>query len=153
EVVARDFILKDKPDIVINVIDATNLERGMYLTSQLLEMGSKVILALNMMDEAKAKNIEIDIKKLSKNLGVPVVATIASKRIGLDDLLEQSISYISKEENQKAIESYGEDLDKEILHILQLLDGLSFDYPKKWLAVKLLERDSDILNYIKTKVQ
>ena len=152
EVVARDFILKDKPDLVINVVDATNLERGMYLTSQILEMGTKVILALNMMDEAKAKNIEIDIKKLSNNLGLPVVATIASKRQGLDILLEESISYINKESNQKSIESYGDDLDKEILHIESILAGSSFDYPNKWLAIKILEGDIDVLNYIKEKL-
>ena len=149
EVVARDFILKGKPDIVINVIDATNIERGMYLTTQLLEMGTKIVLALNMMDEAKAKNIEIDIHKLSKNLGVPVVATIASKRNGLDELLEKSISYISKETNQKSIESYGETIDKELQGILNLLDGSSFEYPNSWLAIKLLEGDLETFNYIK----
>ena len=149
EVVARDFILKDKPDIVINVIDATNIERGMYLTTQLLEMGTKIILALNMMDEAKARNIEIDIKNLSRDLGIPIVATIASKRKGLDLLLEESITYINREANQKSIDSYGEDIDKEISHILKLLEGSSFEYPNKWLAVKLLEGDVDVLNYIK----
>ncbi|NLY45774.1 MAG: ferrous iron transport protein B [Tissierella sp.] len=153
EVVARDFILKDNPDVVINVVDATNLERGMYLTTQLLEMGTKIILVLNMMDEAKAKNIEIDIKKLSKNLGVPVVATVASKRKGLDMLLEESISYINKEANQRSIKSYGDYMDKEILHIENILEGSNFDYPKKWLAIKLLEGDMDVLNYIEKNVQ
>lgn len=148
EVVARDFILKDKPDLVINVVDATNLERGMYLTSQLLEMNTKIILVLNMMDEAKTKNIEIDINKLSKNLGVPVVATIASKRKGLDLLLKESISYINKEANQKSIESYGDNINKEILHIENILEGFSLDYPNKWLAIKLLEGDVDLLTYI-----
>ena len=123
EVVARDFILKDKPDIVINVIDVTNIERGMYLTTQLLEIGTKIVLALNMMDEAKAKNIEIDIKKLSKNLGVPVIATIASKKKGLDELLETSINYIDSISTQKTIKSYGENIEKEIQSILKVLAG------------------------------
>ncbi|HLR22061.1 MAG TPA: FeoB small GTPase domain-containing protein, partial [Tissierellaceae bacterium] len=79
EVVARDYILKEHPDIVINVVDATSIERNLYLTTQLLEMGTKVVLALNMMDEAKAKDIQIDLDNLSKNLGIPVVATVASK--------------------------------------------------------------------------
>lgn len=148
EVVARDFILKDKPDIVINVIDATNIERGMYLTTQLLEMGTKVVLALNMMDEAKAKNIEINIDKLSKNLGLPVVATIASKKKGLNELIEKSISYMDKTPNQKTIHSYGEEIDLEINHIMDLLNGSTYDYPNKWIAVKLLENDLTILKYL-----
>ena len=149
EVVARDFILKDKPDIVINVIDVTNIERGMYLTTQLLEIGTKIVLALNMMDEAKAKNIEIDIKKLSKNLGVPVIATIASKKKGLDELLETSINYIDSISTQKTIKSYGENIEKEIQSILKVLDESKFEYPNSWIALKLLEGDLTILNYIK----
>jgi ferrous iron transport protein B len=89
EVVSRDFILKGNPDVVINVIDATNIERNLYLTTQILEMDTKVILALNMMDEAKAKNIHIDLKSLSKKLGVPIVPTIALKEKGLDELLKK----------------------------------------------------------------
>lgn len=152
EVVARDFILKDKPDLVINVIDATNLERGLYLTSQLLEMGTKVVLALNMMDEARAKNIEIDLDKLSKNLGLPVVATVASKRKGLVELLQTSIDYIDSSSKQKTITSYGENIDKEIHNILNLLDGSELDYPNGWLSVKLLEGDSDIEAYLEENI-
>lgn len=79
EMVARDFILKGNPDVVINVVDATNLERNLYLTSQILEMGTKVIIALNMMDEARTMMIDIDIEDLSKRLGIPVIPIIASK--------------------------------------------------------------------------
>ncbi len=152
EVIARDFILKDKPDLVINVIDATNLERGLYLTSQLLEMGAKTILALNMMDEAKVKNIEIDLERLSKNLGLPVVSTIASKRKGLDELLQASIDYIDSSSRQNTITSYGENIDKEIHSILSLLDGSNLDYPDRWLAVKLLEGDSELETYIEENI-
>lgn len=152
EVIARDFILKDKPDLVINVIDATNLERGLYLTTQLLEMGAKTILALNMMDEAKVKNIEIDLERLSKNLGLPVVSTIASKRKGLDELLQASIDYIDSSSRQNTITSYGENIDKEIHSILSLLDGSNLDYPDRWLAVKLLEGDSELETYIEENI-
>ncbi|MDR7869766.1 MAG: ferrous iron transport protein B [Tissierellaceae bacterium] len=152
EVVARDYILKDKPDVVINVIDATNIDRGLYLTTQLLEMGTKIILALNMMDEAKAKNIEIDLKKLSENLGVPVVATIASKKKGLHELLDISIDHIDKTSGQKSITSYGENIDKEINSIVELLDGANLEYPSKWIALKLLERDSGVHKYIRSNI-
>ena len=86
EVVARDFILKEKPDLVINVVDATNIERNLYLTTQLLEMEVNVIIALNMMDETQNMGIKIDIDSLSEQLGVPIIPTIASRLKGIDDL-------------------------------------------------------------------
>lgn len=97
EMVARDFILKGNPDVVINVVDATNIERNLYLTSQLLEMGVKVIVVLNMIDEAEAKNIQFGIKTLSKKLGVPVVTTAASKRKGIKELIEEIVRVIDGE--------------------------------------------------------
>src|SRR5699024_163806 len=109
EIVARDFLLKDNPDIVINVVDATNIERNLYLTTQLLEMGTKVVLALNMMDEAKAKAIEIDMDRLSKKLGIPIVATVASKRKGLEELLKKATDYFNKEQKITKID-YGKDI-------------------------------------------
>ena len=83
EIVARNYILKDKPDVVINVVDATNLERNLYLTTQLIEMGANVVIALNMIDQAEALNIEIDTNKLSKRLGVPIIKKSALKNIGI----------------------------------------------------------------------
>ena len=83
EIVARNYILKDKPDVVINVVDATNLERNLYLTTQLIEMGANVVIALNMIDQAEALNIEIDTNKLSKRLGVPIIKTSALKNRGI----------------------------------------------------------------------
>ncbi|HBN94787.1 MAG TPA: ferrous iron transporter B, partial [Firmicutes bacterium] len=86
EVVAREFILTGNPDVVINVVDATNIERNLYLTTQLLEMGAKVVVALNMVDEAEARQISVDEKALSRRLGIPVIPTVASKRKGIDEL-------------------------------------------------------------------
>lgn len=151
EVVARDYILKGNPDIVINVVDATNIERNLYLTTQLIEMGTKVIVALNMMDEAKQKNIEIDICALSKGLGVPVIATIASKSKGLDDLIERSIQYFSEEKSSRTNFSYGEDIDNEIESIKSILVNSDLEYPVKWIAVKLLENDKEIYTLIEDK--
>lgn len=151
EVVARDYIIKGNPDIVINVVDATNIERNLYLTTQLLEMGIKVIIALNMMDEAKIKNIEIDLEKLSKSLGVPVIATVAAKRKGVNDLIEKAISSINDGISNQSQISYGENIDKEIEIFKGLLEGSTFEYPNNWIAIKVLEGDQDILNHIKDK--
>ena len=91
EVVARDYILKEKPEVVINVVDASNIERNLYLTVQLLELGTNVVLALNMMDSAKNKGIHIDSDELSKRLGIPVIETVATKKEGIDKLIEESL--------------------------------------------------------------
>ena len=151
EVVARDYIIKGNPDVVINVVDATNISRNLYLTTQLLEMGTKVIIALNMMDEAKVKNIEIDLEDLSSGLGVPVIATIAAKRKGIDALMDKAISMIKEELPNYTHISYGEDIDKEIDILKGLLEGSDFEYPNDWIAIKALEGDKDILNHIKSK--
>ena len=151
EVVARDFILKGNPDVVINVIDATNIERNLYLTTQLLEMGTKVIIALNMMDEAKLKHIDVDLKKLSSELGVPVIGTIAAKKKGLEDLIKESISYIDKNPASHTTFSYGEDIDKELNKLKDSLDDSNLGYPADWIAIKLLEGDQEIYKLIKEK--
>ncbi len=147
EIVARDFVLKGNPEVVINVIDATNIKRNLYLTVQLLEMGANVVLALNMMDEAKAKEINIDINKLSDRLNVPIVETSASKKIGIDELLKVTVENISRKANSLDI-SYGEEIDEEIKNIENLLENKDFPYPKRWLAIKILENDKDIVSLV-----
>ena len=151
EVVSRDFILKGNPDIVINVIDATNIERNLYLTSQLLEMNTKVILALNMMDEAKAKNIQIDLDGLSVRLGIPIIPTIALKEKGLEELLEATHNHIHEPDYISKDIDYGEKIEDEIEEVANLLHDLNLDYPPYWTALKVLEKDSDILNLLKEK--
>ena len=147
EIVARDFVLKGNPDVVINVIDATNIKRNLYLTVQLLEMGANVVLALNMMDEAKAKEINIDINKLSDRLNVPIVETSASKKIGIDELLKVTVENIGRKSKYLDI-SYGEEIDEEIKNIEKLLENKDFPYPKRWLAIKILENDKDIVSLV-----
>ncbi|NMA86600.1 MAG: ferrous iron transport protein B [Tissierellia bacterium] len=144
EIVARNFILKENPDIVINVVDATNIERNLYLTTQLLEMGAKVIVALNMIDEAEERNIRFDIKALSQKLGAPVVPTIASKNKGIDELIKNSVSLMEKDIDYKTNISYGESIDKEIEKIKKFLVNQELEYPNDWIAVKLLEGDEYI---------
>ncbi|WP_416198949.1 MAG: ferrous iron transport protein B [Sporanaerobacter sp.] len=144
EIVARDFILKGNPDVVINVVDATNIERNLYLTTQLLEMKAKVVVALNMIDEAQERNINFDIEALSKELGVPIVPTIASKRKGIDELIKMSIELIDKDIKPNVKISYGEDIDREIKNLERLLNNKNFEYPSQWIAIKLLEGDKYI---------
>ena len=148
EIVARDFILKGNPDVVINVVDATNIERNLYLTTQLLEMGSKVVIALNMIDEAEERNIQFNIKKLSEKLGVPVIPTIASKRKGMDELIKSSIVLMNKKAEHKNPISYGNDIDKEIEKINKFLIHEDFEYPSSWIAIKLLEGDQSIVQLV-----
>lgn len=149
EIVARNYILKDKPDVVINVVDATNLERNLYLTTQLIEMGATVVIALNMIDQAEALNIEIDTNKLSKRLGVPIIKTSALKNRGIEELIETSI-HLKK--NEKLINiNYGEDIEDEIKTLSSLLETYKnkLEFPVNWTALKLLENDE----YIKDKIK
>ncbi|WP_411680280.1 ferrous iron transport protein B [Clostridium thailandense] len=151
EVVARDFILKDKPNVVINVIDASNIERNLYLTMQLLETGAKVILALNMMDEAKNKNIQIDIDKLSKLLSIPVVTTIATKGEGINELVKKAVALGNEKKNSVYKIDYGKDIEKEaeVLQKALLESAATLEYPADWTAIKLLENDE----YIKRRIE
>ena len=149
EIVARNYILKDKPDVVINVVDATNLERNLYLTTQLIEMGANVVIALNMIDQAESLNIEIDTNKLSKRLGVPIIKTSALKNRGIEELIETSI-HLKK--NEKLINiNYGEDIENEIKNLSSLLETYKnkLEFPVNWTALKLLENDE----YIKDKIK
>ena len=149
EIVARNYILMDKPDVVINVVDSTNLERNLYLTTQLIEMGANVVIALNMIDQAEALNIEIDTNKLSKRLGVPIIKTSALKNRGIEELIETSI-YSKK--NEKLINiNYGEDIENEIKNLSSLLETYKnkLEFPVNWTALKLLENDE----YIKDKIK
>ncbi|HII4440791.1 ferrous iron transport protein B [Clostridium perfringens] len=149
EIVARNYILKDKPDVVINVVDATNLERNLYLTTQLIEMGANVVIALNMIDQAESLNIEIDTNKLSKRLGVPIIKTSALKNRGIEELIETSIH---SKKNEKLINiNYGEDIENEIKNLSYLLETYKnkLEFPVNWTALKLLENDE----YIKDKVK
>lgn len=153
EVVARDFILKDNPDVVINVVDSTNIERNLYLTMQILETGAKVVLALNMMDEAKNKNIEIEVKKLSELLNIPVVPTIATKGIGLKELVDEAVKFGQNKEHKSYDIDYGKEIKNEVKVIENAIanSGAKLDYPSAWTAIKLIENDEYINKYIGEK--
>lgn len=153
EIVARNFILQDNPDVVINVIDATNIERNLYLTVQMMEMGANIMLALNMMDEADSRGIKIDSKKLSKKMGIPIVRTIATKSEGLEELMDAAVEVTGKH-SEPVILDYGPIINKEIESLKKVLSPYSdkLDYPIHWVAIKLLEKDSYMIELIKEKL-
>lgn len=150
EIIARDCIMKDNPNVVINVVDATNIERNLYLTIQMIEMGANVVVALNMIDEAKQKQIVYDIEALSSMLGVPVIPTVASKGEGMDELIEASIQAYDQS-GKISILDYGDELNQLIASVKYLLIPYKgkLDYPIEWVAVKLLENDA----YMQSAIQ
>jgi ferrous iron transport protein B len=141
EVVAREFVLTGNPDVVINVVDATNIERNLYLTTQLLEMGAKVVVALNMVDEAETRQIRLDEKTLAQRLGVPVIPTVASRRQGVDELMSAAARVMQAPLNGHVHLSYGQVVDQKVAELRAFLAEGDLAYPPGWLAVKLLEGD------------
>ncbi|MBT9831217.1 ferrous iron transport protein B [Clostridium baratii] len=149
EVVARDYILKEKPEVVINVVDASNIERNLYLTVQLLELGTNVVLALNMMDSAKSKGIHIDSDELSKRLGIPVIETVATKKEGIDKLIEEALKV---QGNPKKNINLSKKIVENIDIIKEKIDSKeNLDYSSEWISLKLLENDSSIKKYLEEK--
>ena len=146
ERIARDFLLHEKPACVLDIVDASNLERNLYLTFQLQEIGIPLVIALNMMDVAQARGHVIDARKLSELLGAPVVPTVGNKGKGKQEVKEAIVNTYKNTENRSFRIDYGEKLES----ILGLLEkklsenlNISASYPARWLAVKLMENDSE----------
>jgi ferrous iron transport protein B len=156
EVVARNFILEGKPDVVVDIVDASNLERNLYLTVQLIELEANLVVALNMMDVAKSRGYEISIDHLTQELGAPVVPMIATRRKGHNELLQVIASVFEGSITPKRIKPYyGSELEAHIAELEQVItqdEELSQRFPLRWLAIKLLEEDSEILREIGAKV-
>ena len=154
ERVASDYLIREKPDIVINVIDSTALERNLFLTLQLIELGVPLVIALNQADTAKKKGLIVSSGKLSEFLGVPVVQTIATKGLGVQELvgvcLEVSDGNIVKFRPAGADKlRYAEPVEQRIKKLSGLLTGLKLPYPERYAAIKLLENDAEIIKDIK----
>ncbi len=146
EVVARDFLVNEKPSMIVDIVDASNLERNLYLAVQFMEMGAPVTIALNMMDVAKKRGIEIDHKKLSKLLKIPVVPTIARSGEGKKELLQTIAASVDNKAETLKI-SYGQDIDTAIDEMASLIESSNFltgKYNARWVAIKYLENDSQI---------
>lgn len=147
EIIARDFILQERPGMVVAVVDAANLERNLYLVCQLLELGMPVIIALNMADTARRHGVEIDVRKLSQQLhGIPVIETVGNRGIGIETL-KGAITRMPSTRQHEPVVHYGEELESEISQLQSLIDtdsSLVRKYSARWLALKLLENDQDI---------
>lgn len=151
EIVARNFIIEEHPDVVVHVVDSSNLERNLYLATQLMEMGTRLVLAFNMSDVAKQRGYEIDIDKLSELIRCPIVETVGNKGKGIDPLLDVIIKTAasSKQENAAPVIQYGSEIEAEVELITGQVDcehDFVKKYGKRWLAVKLLEQDKEILD-------
>ena len=149
EIIARDYLVHEKPDLVINVVDATNLERNLYLTMQLMELGLPVVMALNIFDEAEAKGYRIDVQGIEKMLGVTVVPTAATKNRGTKELLEAALRTAGNPSSHRPKQlSYGEDIEAAIEGMAVSLQEkhpvLANRYPLRWLACKLMEGDAEV---------
>ena len=152
ELVARRYIIEEKPDVMVDVIDANNLERSLYLATQFMELEVPLVLALNMSDEAKNRGFEFDLKKLSELIGVPIVPTVGNKRIGMQELLSQSIDLAQNTRKRERITiNYGRDIEAELESLTQLVQEegkFTGRYNSRWLAIKLLENDREIVEKI-----
>jgi ferrous iron transport protein B len=145
EIISRDYIALGHPDVVINVVDATSLERNLFFTLQLLEMGIPLVLSLNLIDAARKKGIEVDRQRLHHALGIPVVSTIAAKGIGVHELIDESLTLVeTKNWVQKTI-PYGPEIETRVDKLITLLANINWHYPRRWTAIKLLENDEEII--------
>ena len=150
ELISREYIIKQNPDWVINVVDSTNLERSLIFTLQLLELERPVIIALNMTDLAKRKGITVDAKKLQNLLNVPVIPTVASRGSGLTKIIDRAID-LKPTKSVRKINKYGKEIEQGIDKLSVLLKDVELPYPLRWVAIKLLEKDGDITAIVSEK--
>ena len=145
EVVSRDYILNDNPDVIIDLVDATNIERNLYLTTQLIETGVPVVIALNMTDLLEKRGIKIDTKRLSMLLDCPIVETSALKQTGLDALVETAIKVANKKEVDLPREVFSKEMEAAVADVKGVLPDTISEDKKRWYAVKFLENDSKVV--------
>ena len=148
EQISREYIINQQPDFVINIIDSTNLERNLIFTLQLLELGSPLILALNMVDLAKKKGVEVNVGKFQEKLGVPVISTVASRGLGMTRLMDKVIELNGVGKNNHMVPEYGKEIEGCIAELSGLLRNSEYRYPVRWIAIKLLEKDQEITKLI-----
>lgn len=147
ELVARNFVIEESPDVVIDVLDASNLERNLYLTTQFIELGAPLVLALNMSDVALRRGHEIDIAKLSALLGAPIVATVGHRNAGTEELLSAALRVARGEEGRPVAVRYCREVDEAVSRIQAILEERKIPldhYPPRWAALKLLENDEAV---------
>ena len=149
ELVARNVIVNDNPDVIVNVLDASNLERNLYLAAQLLELEKPMVIALNMADVAEEMGIKYDLKKMAEMTGATIVSTVGRTNIGTKDLLEATISVAASQKAPGVTINYGDLLEGKISELVELLKQAgTVTYPLRWIAVKLLEKDADVIGKV-----
>ena len=149
EVVSRDYLLKENPDVIVDLVDATNIERNLYLTTQLIETGVPVVIALNMADLLEKRGIKIDVARLSMLLNCPIVETSALKGEGLDKLIDEAIKTAKKKEADLPKEIFNKDLEEAVSAAAEVLPSSIEANKKRWYAVKFLEKDSKVAESVK----
>ena len=149
EVVSRDYLLKENPEVIVDLVDATNIERNLYLTTQLIETGVPVVIALNMADLLEKRGIKIDVARLSMLLDCPIVETSALKGEGLDKLIDEAIRTAKKKEADLPKEIFNKDLEDAVSAAAEVLPSSIDANKKRWYAVKFLEKDSKVAESVK----
>ncbi len=144
EVVSRDYLLKEDPDVIINLVDATNIERNLYLTTQLLETGIPVVIALNMADLLAKNDIKIDVKRLSMLLGCPIIETSALKGTGLNEVVDEAVKYAKKKEIKLPSNIFSKEMESAIADAEKQLGSAVPANKSRWYAIKFLENDSKV---------
>jgi ferrous iron transport protein B len=154
EVVARDFVIKEKPDVVVDIVDASNLQRNMYLTTQFKELGAKLVVALNMSDLVEKNGVNIDVQKMEELLGARIVPTVGHKNRGMKELLD---AVVETAENKTGLQdhpmAFGKEVEPEIEKIERIIaknPSLAEEYSPRWLAIKLLEDDGEVIKILET---
>lgn len=148
ELISREYIAVEKPDIVVNVIDSTVLERNLFFTIQLLELGNPMVIALNQIDLAKKRGITIDPEGLERLLGIPVVPTIAITGTGIHEVLEEALCIVKGNREKPVKIKYGREVEEGIEKIKSLLHEIKIEYPPRFVSIKLLEGDREITDII-----
>ena len=148
EVVSRDYVLKENPDVIVDLVDSTNIERNLYLTTQLIETGVPVVIALNMTDLLEKRGMKIDVERLSMLMNCPVVETSALKQTGLGKLIDKAVEVAHKKDVDLPKEIFSEEMEKAVAAVAAVLpDSISAD-KKRWYAVKFLENDSKVVESV-----
>jgi ferrous iron transport protein B len=156
EIIARNFILEEKPDVVVAVLDASNLERNLYLVTEIMELGVPVVHALNMVDVADYRGIRIDRKKLSRRLGADIVPTVGNRGEGAEELLEAVARTVESGNGHGGVTvDYGDLIEREIGDLQEVLErernGHTNGAPPRWLSLKLLEGDQEIRRWVSSR--
>lgn len=144
EVITRNYLLEENPDVIVNIVDGSNLERNLYLTMQLLEMGCKVVVALNMMDLVRANGDVLDTELLSKELGCPVVPITAISGEGVEQLVARAVQIAQTQCDRKDPNSFSEEVERVLQEIGEMVAPMPH-IERRWQLVKVLERDGQLL--------